>query len=360
MVKSIHVIEPTLSGEAGHCRSFLESVCLAPGNGACRFTVWGGRSASLPQEGSAALGVKRYFHRKIRRLQEFFLLRRLLKTGERIFISTAGRVDALLLDWAASGALPPSGVFLYFHWVRPDSRKSAYFRRLAAKHPELVIMGPTPSVVDFFAGCGFRHCHVVPYPITRHGGEAGANEGFRQLLFAGAARRDKGFSHVVRLIAHLQERGLSLPVSLQTSAAHYDKYDEETSAALERIPAIGYRSLRLSPETLSGEAYFETFRGSICLQPYDVRDFADRISGITLDALSMGAPLVTLRGTWMARVVERFQAGVVVDGPEPEPMLRAVQTIVADYPSFRANALRAGAALQREHDADHLLAFLTA
>ncbi len=355
----VHIIEPTLANEAGHCRSFVESVCGAAAGGSCRFAVWGGKSAELPGAAAGRLTVERFFHRKIRRLQEFFLLRRLLAGGERIFISTAGRVDLALLDWAASAPVPPDRVFLYFHWVRPDAKKLAYFRKIAARHPELVVMGPTASVVEVFAACGFRHCHVVPYPITPRAGEAQPSLPFRHLLFAGAARKDKGFSHVVRLLAHMQERGQSLPVSLQTSAAHYDKYDEETAAALQSIPSIGYRALRLSPETLSGEAYFEMFRGSICLQPYDARAFADRISGITLDALSMGAPLVTLASTWMSRVVERFEAGVVIDRPDPELLLEAAGRIIADYPRYRANALRAGVALQQEHSASHLLGLLT-
>jgi hypothetical protein len=200
---------------------------------------------------------------------------------------------------------------------------------------------------------------VVPYPITRRADEAQPSLPFRHLLFAGAARKDKGFSHLVRMLTHMQDLRLTIPLSLQTSAAHYDKYDEETAAALERIPAIGYPALRLTPETLSSDAYFEMFRGSICLQPYDAEAFADRISGITLDALSMGAPLVTLSSTWMARVVKRFEAGVVIDRPEPELLLEAANSIISDYPRFQANALRAGMALQQEHSASHLRELLT-
>jgi glycosyltransferase involved in cell wall biosynthesis len=359
MRKNLQIIEPTLSGEAGHCRSFLESLCQADASGACHFTVWGGKTASLPRSPNGEPEVKRFFYRKIRKVQEFFLLRRLLAKGERIFISTAGRVDLLLLDLAASGPIPASRVFLFFHWVRPDSGKLAYFRKIAAKHPNLVILGPTRSVVDVFAGCGFGNCHVVPYPITKRSGETLQARPFRHLLFAGAARKDKGFSHVVRLLAHLKDQGLSIPVSLQTSPAHYDKYDEETSAALKQVPLIGYPQLSLTPETLASDAYFEMFHGGVCLQPYDAEAFADRISGITLDALSMGAPLVTLSGTWMARVVERFGAGVVIEKPEPELLLAAAQLIISDYPRFAACALRAGEALQREHSAGHLLGLLT-
>ncbi|HJV65046.1 MAG TPA: glycosyltransferase [Geomonas sp.] len=360
MKQNINIIEPTLSGEAGHCQSFVASLCGSAGQKEVRFTLWGGRAASLPAMPGADISLKRHFFRKIRRFQEFFLLRRLLARGERIFISTAGRVDLVLLNLAAAGSIPPQRVFCFFHWMRPSPKKLAYFRKIAQRHPELVIMGPTASVVDVFRECGFRHCSVVPYPITPRDSRELPAQPFRHLLFAGAARADKGFHHVVDLLALLAERHQSVPVALQTSGDHYDRHDPDTGKALQKLSTIGYPELTLTPQTLSSEEYFAMFSGAICLQPYNPADFADRISGITLDGLSMGAPVVTLAGTWMARVVERFEAGVVVDSPAPEALLEASLRIRDDYPRYQSNARRAGLSLQQEHSAGHLLELISA
>jgi glycosyltransferase involved in cell wall biosynthesis len=360
MTENINIIEPTLSGEAGHCQSFVASLCRAGADGKFRFTVWGGKSASLPAVPGAEVTVKRHFHRKIRKVQELFLLRRLLRSGERVFISTAGRVDLVLMNLASSGSVPPQRVFCFFHWMKPSPKKLAYFAKIARLHPNLVVMGPTPSVVDVFRECGFKHCSVVPYPITPRESKDLPDEPFRHLLFAGAARADKGFCHVVDLLATLEEKGLDLPLALQTSGDHYDKYDPETRKALERIPSINYPQLRITSETLSPDAYFAMFGGAICLQPYDTVAFADRISGITLDGLSMGAPVVTLAGTWMGRIVERFDAGIVLNSAEPELLLDASRRIWDDYARYQANARKAGRALQQEHSAGHLLQLLTA
>ena len=67
--------------------------------------------------------------------------------------------------------------------------------------------------------------------------------------------------------------------------------------------------------TLTGDAYSAMFRGAICLQPYSRQDFADRVSGVTLDAFVAGAPVVALSGTWIARMVQRFKAGEVIEEP---------------------------------------------
>jgi glycosyltransferase involved in cell wall biosynthesis len=113
--------------------------------------------------------------------------------------------------------------------------------------------------------------------------------------------------------------------------------------------------LRTFPVTLGGEEYRAMFDGAVVLQPYAREDFTDRVSGVTLDAFSEGAPVIATEGTWMARAVERFDAGVAVVDLSPASLLSAVETIRADYPRYHRNALEAGRTLQEEHSARHLL-----
>lgn len=257
--------------------------------------------------------------------------------------------------------MPPGKVYLYVHWFRPDAKKRNFLARMARRQPDVVVMGPTESVVDVFREAGFGQALTVPYPITPVDPEGRPEEvGFRHLLFAGAARIDKGFPDIVNLVAHLYAQKKALPVSIQVSPDHYDRYTTRVRAEIDRLGKIGYPHLRLRPETLDGREYTEQFRGAICLQPYDRADFADRMSGITLDALSNGCPVVTLKGTWMGRVVERFDAGKVVDDATPRRFLEGVEEILGNYGRYRRNALHAGAALQQELSASRLFEIVTA
>ncbi len=355
----IHVVEPTLESEAGHCRSFVESVCASRQAGGPRLCVWGGRGARLPQLGESGVTVRPYFFRKARRFQEYLLLARLLRAPGRIFIATAGRTDLVLLGLAARKEVPPGKVFLFFHWFRPTAGKEDDLRKAAKRQPNLTVLAPTESIADIFRRCGFGSTRVVPYPITpAAGATAEEPESFRHVLYAGAARQDKGFSAVVDLVARLAGTGRDLPVVVQASAEHYDKRDARTRSDIARLAALRYPPLDLRRETLDPAAYTALFRGAVCLQPYSRADFADRISGVTLDALSAGAPVVATAGTWMARVVERFGAGRAADDLSPGPLLAAVEEIRADYGRFAANAVRAGRTLQEENSARRLLSIL--
>ncbi|HQT98732.1 MAG TPA: hypothetical protein PK416_12800, partial [Thermodesulfobacteriota bacterium] len=68
------------------------------------------------------------------------------------------------------------------------------------------------------------------------------------------------------------------------------------------------------------------FDGAIVLQPYAREDFEDRVSGVTLDAFSAGAPVIATSGTWMARAADRFGAGAAVPDLSPLALLSAVET----------------------------------
>lgn len=352
----IDVVEPTLGGEAGHCRDFLLSLCDAGRGRDISFRVFGGAGATLSGIEGVRCEVVPHFSRRLRRAQALLLYRKLLGGEGRILVPTAGRTDLVLLDLAAKGPIPPRKVFLYFHWLRPTPAKLAYFRRFAARHPDVTVMGPTASAVAPFRECGFRDVRIVPYPISPvHLAATGAGESFRHVLYAGAARRDKGFSRVVDLVCHLASRGVSIPFAVQASPGHYDKLDEGVRDDLDRLQAASPPWLRTFPDTLGAEEYRKTFDGAIVLQPYARDDFADRISGVTLDAFSAGAPVVATAGTWMARSAERFAAGTGVSDLSPESLLSEVETIREEYPRYHRNALEAGRTLREEHDPRHLL-----
>src|SRR5450631_3066176 len=280
MSEHIHIIEPTLEDEAGHCYSFVSTLCNAAHG--IHISLWCGHKANIRLP--AKIDVKRYFFRKIRKIQFFWLSRSLLKKPGRIFVSTATRTDLYLLNLASIGTIPPDKAFFYVHWFKPSSTKRQQLKKLAARQPNIVILAPTVSVCEEFHAAGFARTRHVPYPITplTSGAMSEVEQGFRHVVFAGAARCDKGFSDVVAFVELLAATGRNIPVSMQTSAQHYDKMDEDTSVSLARLEWLGYPHLKRYSDTLKHADYYALFSGAICLQLYSQQDFADRISGVTL------------------------------------------------------------------------------
>jgi len=355
----IHIVEPTLASEAGHCHSFVESVCAARREGEDGITVYAGSRVRLPRIQAMGIRVVPYFHRRIRKPEAFLLYRKLLRESGRIFIPTAGRADLTMLSLASGRSIPSEKAFLYFHWVKPDPSKGDFFRDTARKQPNLTVMGPTDSVVGVFRECGFPDVRIVPYPGSPAPAETdGADGVFRHVLYAGAARRDKGFPAVVDFVRSVAESGTDIPLAVQASPDHYGKFDEGIPAEVDRLRKISSARLTILPETLDAREYRAQFAGAIVLQPYSMEDFADRISGVTLDAFSAGAPVIATAGTWMARMAARFDAGVPLADPSLHSIRSAVEAVRAEYPRFCRNAFHAGSVLRKEHDARLLLEVL--
>ena len=354
----LNIVEPTLTSEAGHCHSFVSALITAS-SGDKPIRLWVNRKAEVTIN-SVHVEIRRYFYRSLRRLQSYFLYRSLLKAKGKLFISTAGRTDLMMLQLAARGTIQPGKAYLYFHWFNPTESKLRSLKKIASRQPNLVILGPTPSVVNVFKEAGFDNARVVPYPITpRKTNElAGRNE-FRYLLYAGAARQDKGFGQIVDLVEYLHQQKSRIPVTIQTSAEHFGKCDAATMADIGRLKSIPYSHLTLRTEVLSAGDYEELFSGAIAIQLYSTTDFSDRISGITLDAFSAGCPVISTSGTWIARMVERFDAGLVADNNSPQEVLKKAAVIIENYAHYNANVINAGQILQRENSASTLYKVLT-
>ncbi|MEO8007242.1 MAG: hypothetical protein ABI728_01785, partial [Betaproteobacteria bacterium] len=188
---------------------------------------------------------------------------------------------------------------------------------------------------------------LLPYPSP----PASAGDDpvpFRQLLYAGAARQDKGFSLIVDLVELLAREGARTPIAVQVSADHYGKVDAQTRSDIARLQAAGYSALTLVSQTLTPQEYSGLFAGSICLQPYDRNDFRDRVSGVTLDALAHACPIVATAGTWSAALIKSFGAGAELHTMNATSLLQAARHIEQDYALYQAAARSAGQAQNRK------------
>ncbi len=350
----IHVVEPTLVDEAGHCHSFLGAVCAAGPDET--FEVWAGRGVEPLYDDLPQVTLHSFFLRLPRRFQALWLYRRLLRTPGRIFVPTAGANDLSLLDLASLGRkIQPGQATLFFHWIRPSPSRRVRMGLVAKRQPNVKVTGPTPEIVQILQDVGFRRTKLVPYPVSTKARPPDGPPQFRRLLFAGAARPDKGFEQVVDMVELLQAAGEAIPVAVQTSGKHYGKRDEGIAREVARLEAAGYGALEQDARTLDMTAYLQRFHGSICLQPYDRHEFAGRVSAVTIDALASGAPIITTAGTWIGRAVERSEAGVALDEPTGPALLEAARQVIDEYDRYSANARRAADLMQQEHSGGHLL-----
>ena len=337
MSVALQVIEPTLEDYSGHCHSLVASLVRASQGNAIE--LWKGEAA-VPMTFGPQVTIHSHFRRRDRLSQMLRLLHRLLRARGPIVITTARTLDLALVALVAPGRVPADRVFLYFHWLRVTRFKRRLLRFIAARQPDLAVFCTTERLVDVFRESGFRDVAILSYPAPQTSQRA-ALVPFRRVLYAGAARRDKGFGIVVDLVRLLASRNAEIPIAVQITPDHYGKYDAPTVEDIARLEAIRYAPLTLIRETPSPAEYASNFPGSICLQPYDPAEFRDRVSGVTLDALAHGCPIVATEGTWTASLIGPYGAGIAVANPDAESVHAAMLTLRDDYARYQQRALAA-------------------
>jgi glycosyltransferase involved in cell wall biosynthesis len=341
--KIVHVIEPTLEDYAGHCYGLVRSFCDAVRDR--QVVLWGGQSAATLAF-APTIRIESFFRRRLRLFQLWWLLRRLLADPAPVVVMTARRADLALVNLATRKSLPSSKLYLYFHWYRKTPERLAFLRKAASAQPQVEILATTRTVADIFSEAGFKRVTLLPYPLTARPWTDAETPDFRHIVYAGAARQDKGFGRVVALAEQLAATGEKWKLAVQISPEHYGKLDQRTRSDIERLERLDYAGLTLIRAPLGPEDYAGLYRGAICLQPYEPEEFRDRVSGVTMDALANGCPVIVPAGTWMARIIEPFSAGVASQALDPGALLEAVRTIADDYPRYTRNAMLAGVSLR--------------
>lgn len=219
----------------------------------------------------------------------------------------------------------------------------------ARTHREIAILTPTAECASMLRSLGFANVTQVPYPFRFREARVQSEPNHDpRVLVAGGARLDKGFRHIVELIERLSASGVDVPCHVQVSGDHWGEYKDDIAKLVERLRLVSMPRLRLIRDALQPQEYQDLFRGAIVLQPYDPGIFRDRVSGVTLDALNAGAPIIAIAGTWTADLITRFGCGIVCESSSPDVLHAAIDRIRSDYAAFHQRTCAAREALRAE------------
>lgn len=238
-----------------------------------------------------------------------------------------------------------------------DCEKDGYlagwgpFLRASAGHPRFQVFAITPRLKAIIAAETGANLPLLPHPSPSEGDDATANRldalsarapaGFSGVvLFPGGTTAGKGFGTTASASVALARKHPDLKVRVR--AAIRDGSEPDASAAAADIERAGIDVLR---HAMGPEDFLATIRAAgVVVLPYEQASWRYRNSGLAVDALYAGAPIVCFAGTWIGEIVARHGAGVAVSDPRPDALVEAVERVIADYPRYRANAIRAARA----------------
>ncbi|MGA1223000.1 MAG: hypothetical protein ACO31E_00365 [Phycisphaerales bacterium] len=356
----LRVIEPMLKGPSGHYAEFVRALAARGSEHLAAIEVVADARATdfIPTLGSAT--PVRAHPLPAGALGEARAMRDALREPRRTLVLTANASHALLaeavrpLDGARLALLP-----LFVHWPleKPSQRLALALSPRVRRRA--LFLAPTAGIARSLESARCAKVAQVAYPATRSG-DCRLGAPFRHLLMAGAARINKGLDLLVELAEAYAKEGRDLPLLVQVSPKHVDRHGSREDELVARLIAAGYRGLVADPKAPDRTEYAARYEGALVLAPYAREKFAHGVSGIVLDALLHGAPVVATKRTWAGDVVERFGAGVTFAERSGARLGRAIDEVLSDWPRFARNAAEASEVLAREHDPARIALLLRA
>lgn len=356
-MKRLLVIEPNLRRPSGHYAEFVRALGTRAGETAIDVVAH--------PEADALLGAIAGVHpctaepRIGRPFAEWRAILRATREGIPFLVLTSdGRHAAAVSAAAVLSRRAPDRACLFFHWIPTGLQDSLLLRLSAEARRHSLAITPTEAIARALREAGWRRVECVPYPAL--GPERPPEPApFAHLLMAGAARLNKGLDVIAALAGEWAHEGRETPLFVQVSTKHALRHGRREVALVQSLLASGYRGLAVDERAPDRAEYIARFRGALVLAPYERERFSDAVSGVVLDALLHGAPVIATRGTWPGLQVERFGAGITIEERTPEALSAAVDTVLADWPSYAARACAAARVLAEEHDPRHLLALIS-
>ena len=196
----------------------------------------------------------------------------------------------------------------------------------------------------------------MPEPkVAEPGTENGNGHGPMHIVSPIQAQNAKGFPELASLAERLHGR-LDRGELRFTARAPVAGLGNAINKAAERIARQG---VHLVKGNMTDAEYIDLVASAdVVLIPYQVRQFRTKTSGVTIDALLAGKPVVATRGTWAGGLVERFGAGVTYTEGNVTEMQGALTEVTRNIDDYRSKVAAVRDIVAAEHDPKRLLGFL--
>jgi glycosyltransferase involved in cell wall biosynthesis len=195
----------------------------------------------------------------------------------------------------------------------------------------------------------FRHENIKELVISPYRAEP------INIIYLGDARPEKGYQYLPQLVdalwfSHIQPGKVKFTIQSNFNLPGGEPGMQEARLRLEQYPS---NKVRLLKEPLSTEAYYELLSSAdIVVIPYLPDCYAVRSSGVLVESLAAGKPVVVPAKSWMANQVDESRASIY---ESPADIPDGVIRILNNFQEFAQAAFEYRSLWRAKHSPDALV-----
>ena len=267
-----------------------------------------------------------------------------LQAGDVVFLPTISHRDLLgLLDFFRAGQLS-AGVSWHFLFRRnlytgtledsPDCREKVAeirnaFQTFQAEIGERKVFFYTDSaeLTWQYEQLGAFPFHTLSIPHTYSARDVPVRDGPLRVTYLGDARREKGYHLLPRIVGDLLQEGLAGKLRF-VFQSNYNVPGGEPEAVVARgqLESFPESMVSLYKQALSTADYKALLLSSdITILPYDRTNYGARSSGVLVESLAAGIPVIVPAGTWLSR--QLLMAGDADGQERPRNEMTVVESL---------------------------------
>jgi len=293
--------------------------------------------------------------------------------GAIAFAATANhRHFPALAKWMsnfAAGAAPILFVYLRFHFRDPVSnrplptaplvRRGLKLLEQAARTRPIILISDSEQLADEYRSITSLRIEMLPLPhmvpaeiLANKHDKNGQSVCFS---YFGEARLEKGYDLLVEALQRLQRIPEWRDVRFKVHSYHHPRYRMETwTEQLRGMPEVECIS-----EPMDSNSYYRMLLESdLILMPYRRSTYFARSSGIFVDALAAGKPVIATQDTWMSEQLKHFGAGTLCRDSDSGDLARAMIEAKKSLPQMKERASSGKQAWVEAHNTNLFLTSL--
>ncbi len=248
------------------------------------------------------------------------LVRVKASSGDVVFIPTLGNVELIGSGICAEG-FPVEGLSWHFLFRRNlfKGREPSYQLQMDKQLKTLQALSSykrqapaeasafytdTDALTEQYSRLGAFKFKTLPIPLDESLGKTASEDRRVNIVYIGDARDEKGFSMLPRLVADLRAAGYTQDDVRFTFQSNFNVPGGEPGSRIAKaeLAAESADQVRLVEGPFESAEYTDIVNDAdIILVPYDAENYYARSSGVFVEALVAGIPIVASDKSWMSQ-----------------------------------------------------------